>query len=352
MTAETPFIPVVDFTDWSSNASLEQRKAIAQRLIEACQNVGFVYITNHHLSPEQLAQAFEWSKKLFDLKLEQKMLAPHPSGFKVHRGYSWPGLEKVSNAMGNEDDTADLSKALRQVSDVKESYEIGSEGNKDQPNQWLPESVLPGFRVFMTNFYWECHKTAMSIMSAMALGVGLEEEDHFVPTHPGHNNQLRLLHYPPVPAANIESQTSTRMGAHSDWGSITLVFQDDCGGLQIENPNQPGEFIDVPPLKDAVVMNVGDLMMRWSNDTLKSSVHRVALPPKQDRFTGDERMTRARYSIPYFVSPEGPTMVECLPSCIDEKHPVKYEPIRWNDYMLMRASMSYEAPPDEAAVSA
>ena len=85
----------------------------------------------------------------------------------------------------------------------------------------------------MTDFYRECHKTAMGIMGAMALGVGLEDEDYFVPTHPGHNNQLRLLHYPPVPAANIESQTSTRMGAHSDWGSITMVFQDDCGGLQV-----------------------------------------------------------------------------------------------------------------------
>lgn len=164
----------------------------------------------------------------------------------------------------------------------QESYEIGSEGNKDQPNQWLPEHVLPGFRSFMTDFYWDCHQTAMSIMSAMALGVGLEDENHFIATHPGHNNQLRLLHYPPVPAANIESQKSTRMGAHSDWGSITMVFQDECGGLQvcelsyqgcfpranilqIENPNRPGEFIHVPPLKDAVVMNVGDLMMRWSN---------------------------------------------------------------------------------------
>ena len=75
----------------------------------------------------------------------------------------------------------------------------------------------------------------MSIMGAMALGVGLENEDYFVPTHPGHNNQLRLLHYPPVPAGNIESQASTRLGAHSDWGSITMVFQDDCGGLQV-NP--------------------------------------------------------------------------------------------------------------------
>lgn len=119
MSAGSPSIPLVDFRGWTSNAPLEQRKATAQQLIEACQNVGFVYITNHPLAPERLAQAFEWSKKLFNLKQEQKMLAPHPSGFTVHRGYSWPGLEKVSNAMGDEDDTAELKKHLRQISDVK-----------------------------------------------------------------------------------------------------------------------------------------------------------------------------------------------------------------------------------------
>ena len=119
MTAEPQSIPVVDFAGWSPTAPLEQRRAIAQKLIHACQTVGFVYITNHHLSSDRLAQAFEWSKKLFDLKHEQKMLAPHPSGFTVHRGYSWPGLEKVSNAMGNEEDKEELAKTLRQISDVK-----------------------------------------------------------------------------------------------------------------------------------------------------------------------------------------------------------------------------------------
>ena len=89
-------------------------------------------------------------------------------------------------------------------------------------------------------------------------------------------------------------------------------------------------------------MNVGDLMMRWSNDTLKSTLHRVVLPPLQDRFSGDGRMTQARYSIPYFVSPEGPSVIECLPSCTDAAHPPKYEPIVWQKYMMMRASMQYE----------
>ena len=83
-------------------------------------------------------------------------------------------------------------------------------------------------------------------------------------------------------------------------------------------------------------------MMRWSNDTLKSTLHRVVLPPLQNRFSGDEQTTRARYSIPYFVSPEGPSIIECLPSCTDAAHPPKYEPIVWQEYMMMRASMQYE----------
>lgn len=102
-------------------------------------------------------------------------------------------------------------------------------------------------------------------MSAMALGIGLDDENYFRPAHTGHNNQLRLLHYPPVPAQILETQKATRLDAHSDWPSITLLFQDDCGGLQVEDPNNKGTFIDAPPLKDAIVMNVGDLMMRWSN---------------------------------------------------------------------------------------
>ena len=120
MTAETSSIPIVDFAAWDPKTAPEKRKSVAQELVRACRSVGFVYIVNHNVSSERLAQAFGWSKKLFDLELEQKMLAPHPEGHTVHRGYSWPGLEKVSNAMGDEDD-ADLTKKLRQISDVKVS---------------------------------------------------------------------------------------------------------------------------------------------------------------------------------------------------------------------------------------
>lgn len=117
----------------------------------------------------------------------------------------------------------------------------------------------------MTSFYWTCNGTAHEILSAIGLGLGLQDPEYLRKFHSGHNNQLRLLHYPPIPAAMLESQKIARMPAHSDWGSITMLFQDDCGGLEVENHRQPGEFIKVEPVKYGCVVNVGDLLMRWSN---------------------------------------------------------------------------------------
>jgi len=98
-------------------------------------------------------------------------------------------------------------------------------------------------------------------------------------------------------------------------------------------------------LKNAIVMNIGDLLMRWSNDYLKSTLHRVALPPAPDRFTGEERMTRARYSIPYFVGPDSDAVIECIPECASESNPAKYEPIVPREYFAMRGKLHYQEKP-------
>lgn len=258
-------LPVIDFSRWL-HGSAEDKKQVAHDLAEACRGVGFVYITNHGVPPALLDEAFSWSKKLFDLPTSQKMLAPHPPGPNVHRGYSWPGLEKVSQYILQDGaDAAAEDAALRQVQDCKESYEIGSEACASQPNQWLPEAVLPGFREFTTGFYWRCDETAKELLKAIAVGIGLEEEGFLLRFHSGHNNQLRLLHYPPVERDKLSSNAIARMPAHSDWGSITMLFQDDCGGLQVEDVHAPGKFVDAVPMKGALIMNVGDLLMRWSN---------------------------------------------------------------------------------------
>ncbi|TVY22573.1 2-oxoglutarate-Fe(II) type oxidoreductase [Lachnellula hyalina] len=334
-------IPMIDFSRWSLASSAEERVSVAQDLVAACHNVGFVTLINHGVSPELLDEAFGWSKRLFDLQTEEKMLAPHPHGAAVHRGYSYPGLEKVSQVISSD---PEVGEGLRAVMDCKESYEIGSEENDEQPNIWLPEETLPGIRDFTMRFYWECSKASREMLAAIGRGLGLEDPGFLLKFHSGHNNQLRLLHYPPIPAAELENGSSARMEAHSDWGSITLLFQDECGGLEVESPHVRGKFIRVTPLKNAMVVNIGDLMMRWSNDYLKSTLHRVTLPPanSHDRFTGLERMTRARYSIPYFVGPDSDAVIACMRECASARNPVKYEPVVQKEYRLMRGRLQYE----------
>jgi isopenicillin N synthase-like dioxygenase len=255
-------IPVVDFAKFSDNHDIAGRLSIARSFVSACQQVGFVHIINHGLSKVQINNAFAASKRLFSPSHEAKMQAPHPNGPAVHRGYSYPGLEKVSQYAGGE---KEVGEQLREVADCKEGYEIGSEENREQPNVWLPEKTLPGFRQATSTFYWKCSKVAQAAMQALAMGIGLEDPSHLINYHSGHNNQLRLLHYPPVAVADLQSKKVARMPAHTDWSTITLLFQDDCGGLEIEDPYQAGSFVSATPMKDACVMNVGDLLMRWSN---------------------------------------------------------------------------------------
>jgi isopenicillin N synthase-like dioxygenase len=338
-------VPIVDlsaFTNPSASTSPAARLDTAKALVAACRHVGFVYIKNHGVPQSDLDQAFAISKKFFDLPTEEKMKAPHPEGWAVYRGYSWPGLEKVSNALGegNAGDE-DAVKALREVSDYKESYDMGSDDNPDEANIWLPSGVLDELRPFMTSFYWTCFDTAKHILRALALGIGLPDEDHLLNYHNGHYNELRLLHYPPIPAQAIEGGKFARMPAHTDWSSITMLFQDNCGGLQVESPTKAGTFIDVDPIAGTCLLNVGDLLQRWSNDFLKSTQHRVQLPPLQDRFTGDERLTRARYSIPYFVTTDPDLVIKCLEGRFEGGEKAKYEPITQRAYSAMRASMQY-----------
>ncbi|RYC66158.1 hypothetical protein CHU98_g70 [Xylaria longipes] len=316
-------IPVVDMGSWP-NGSATDRIRVASELTDACRRVGFVYVVHHGIPAELLEEAFAWSRRLFNLPLENKMLAPHPPGPSVHRGYSWPGLEKVSQTIYADREEGKQAED-RKVHDVKESYEIGSEELIQQPNVWLPEEVLPGFREFTTKFYWRCFDVAKELLRAIALGIGLDDEDFFLRFHSGVNNQLRLLHYPPVEAERLKNNEV----AHQS------------GGLQVEDPNQQGHFINATPMTNALIMNVGDLLMRWSNDYLKSTLHRVTLPSPARDSGVEPSMALSRYSIPYFVAPDPTAVIECLSACADAQNTPRYPPVTQEEYRNMRARGQY-----------
>ncbi|KAI1935652.1 hypothetical protein LOZ66_005192 [Ophidiomyces ophidiicola] len=340
-------IPVVDFAKWRPDGSAEERVSVANELVSACKTVGFVYILNHGITPERLTEAFAWSKRFFHLSLEDKQKAPHPSGASVHRGYSCPGLEKVSQATSDRED-AELAKKLREVIDYKESYDMGSDENQMQSNVWIPEEMLPGFRKFMTQFYCDCFQVAKNILRAITLGIGIDDQDYLLKFYSGYNNQLRLLRYPPIPAYLLEHAKYARMPSHTDWSTITFLFQDECGGLEVEDIHNKGQFIPATPMKDAIVINVGDLLQRWSNDQLRSTPHRVTLPPLPDRYEGADRTVRERFSIPFFVSPDPTSLIKCLSTCASEEKPASYLPIIQSEYNRLRSMTHYQSTSTEA----
>ncbi|EMD39957.1 hypothetical protein CERSUDRAFT_112193 [Gelatoporia subvermispora B] len=323
-------ISVIDFGAFQSG---DKRQEVADAMLKSFQDTGFVYLVNHGISQEKINSMFHWSKTFFSLPHDVKMLAPHPPSGKHHRGYSAPGVEKVTQHVY---DSTELAKIRAKAPDVKESFECGRENSVVQPNIWLPDDALPGFRDICLDFFWACREAELNVLRALALGLHLSE-DFFVEYHEAADNQLRLLHYPSVPVEQIEKEEITRIGAHSDFGSITLLIQDDVGGLEIEDPKNPGTFLTASPISGALIVNAGDTLARWSNDTIRSTIHRVRAPPDSAK----DGMTPERYSIPYFCSADYSATIDCIPGTYSAERPKKYEPTTAKDYILHRLAQSY-----------
>lgn len=196
----------------------------------------------------------------------------------ANRGYSAPGREKVTQLT----DVNEVAKLKQGNPDIKESFEIGRESDPSYANQWPDEASLPkvaGFKSTMMDFHDQCKEIHVEVMRAIAVGMGIDERffDSFVDDG---DNTLRLLHYPAVKSEVFKiNPGQVRAGAHSDYGSITLLFQDSAGGLQVQSPS--GEYVDATPIENTCVVNAGDLLARWSNDTIKSTIHRVVEPPRK-----------------------------------------------------------------------
>ncbi|EAU80956.2 thymine dioxygenase [Coprinopsis cinerea okayama7 len=323
-------VKTIDFGDFLEG---NDSKRVASEILESFKSIGFVCLTNHGLQQEKVDKMFEWSKRFFSLPMETKQLAPHPPSGTHHRGYSAPGVERISQHVYDE---AELEALRLKGQDVKESFEAGREDDPLMPNIWLPDGVLPGFKEACLEFYWACYELEKSILRAMAVAFSLPE-DYFIQFHKVADNQVRLLHYPSIPNAHLASEAFSRIGAHSDFGTITLLFQDEVGGLEVEDPHNPNTFLPIPVIPNSVVVNAGDFMARWSNDVIKSTIHRVRSPPGSD-INGE---APERYSIPYFCCCDLATVVDAVPGTWDETNPKKYKPISAKEYILKRLAALY-----------
>ncbi|KAF7502434.1 hypothetical protein GJ744_005817 [Endocarpon pusillum] len=327
-------IPIVDFSNFTHGPAAA-KLATGESIYHAFKTSGFLYLRNHGIPSGTVSDVFAQSAEFFKRPKEQKDSLAWTTP-ESNRGYSTFGREKVTQSS----DIREVSRLRASNPDLKESMEIGKEGVPDHPNLWPEEMDVEGrvFTTTMKSFFLICNELHVNLMRAIALGMGLDESffDSFTS---GADNTLRLLHYPQVPKSFFkDNPDQVRAGEHSDYGSITLLFQDDVGGLEVKTPQNT--FVRAKPIDGTVVINAGDLLSRWSNDEIKSTNHRVMQPPAQER--DESEMYPTRYSIAYFCNPNFDSTIEALPGTWEElPEGKKYPAVNSGDYLVQRLTATY-----------
>ncbi|TDL29219.1 Clavaminate synthase-like protein [Rickenella mellea] len=323
-------IPVVDFGKFKSASSGAQKRQTADEIVTAFKEVGFVYLSNHGIPEPVVKNVFEKSAAFFAMPVEtkDKLAWEDP---RANRGYVKPGRERVTQSS----DAGEIAALRAKAPDAKETMEIGREWNTVWKNRWPQESECPKFRETMLAFFQTCHDLHAVVMRSVALGLDLQETffDNKI-NEQSHN--LRLLSYPPIKSEILRQEGQARAGAHSDYGTLTLLFQDNVGGLEVQNPHTQ-HFQAAIPIPGTIVVNVGDLLQRWSNDILRSTLHRVVAPPAT-KISDSEQITPARQSMAFFCNPNWSARIECLPNCYGPGRPAKYDAVSTEKYIVGRLS--------------
>jgi isopenicillin N synthase-like dioxygenase len=308
-------IPIIDLGGLRSD-SAAARRAVSAVLGAACREVGFFYVTNHGVTDTALQDVFAASRRFFTLPGATKQefsikRSPH------NRGYVEMEGERLDE---------------HAPPDLKEAFNVGLELPPDDPgllagkpfygiNLW-PE--LDGWRDRVLAYYDACWSLGRLIHRGFALDLGLAEDffedklDHPIAT-------LRLLHYPP---ARPKAAGQDGAGEHTDYGNLTILATDGVAGLQVKR--RGGGWLDAPAIPGAFVCNIGDCLMHWTNDVYVSTPHRVVMP------------TQDRYSIAFFLDPNGDAAVEVLPSCLTPGEAAKYPPTTGADYIRSRLDATYD----------
>ncbi|MEM8731490.1 MAG: 2-oxoglutarate and iron-dependent oxygenase domain-containing protein [Pseudomonadota bacterium] len=317
--AKTPAfetIPVIDFGPMDS-ADPEDRARVGAEVRKACTEVGFFYAENHGMPAAIIEETFEAAHRFFDLPMDEKM------AISVEKSDAMRGYTPLLGENTDPDNNGDLHEGFDLALDLTEDdpdVQAGIYGYA--PNQW-PD--LEGFRPPLTTYHEAAQAVGRKIFRAFALALELEE-DFFLDKIAKPMAHMRVLHYPDQTAAEGEKQIG--IGAHSDYECFTILCTDEKPALQVLN--SAGDWIQAPPMKGAFIVNVGDLMARWTNDYFQSTVHRAI------NQTGKER-----YSIPFFFGVDSQEIIEVLPTCQSPENPAKYKPITCGDYVRSRFDATY-----------
>ena len=305
----------------------DDRRRVAESFDRAGRESGFFAVTGHGIDPDLLATMLDVTTAFFDLPVEDK-LAYVVEDRSMNRGYAAEGTEALAYSLGEQDLPPDLF----------EAFNVGREltaGQEAEPyfathrDRYFARNVwpdIPGFRATWLA-YWDAVETlAMEIMAAAAMALGLPD-DHFVPSVDRSISVMRANNYERRrPTAPLDGQM--RMGAHTDYGSVTVLLGDRVPGLQLRD--ERGRWHDVLPPAGGFLVNIGDLLAEWTNDRWRSTMHRVVPPP------ADVEGSFRRRSIAWFQQPNWDAVIECLPTCRDEDHPPRHGPVTSGDHLMAK----------------
>lgn len=301
-------IPVVDLSDFTSGDA-KLKESFVQQLGKAYEEVGFVAVKNHGIPDELIADLYKYVQQFFSLPSEKKRAYEIPE-LAGQRGYTSFGKEHAKGS-----DAPDLKEFFQYGQTVPENHPLKVE----YPDNVRVTEVSP-FNETLLNAYRAFEKSGTTLLQAIALYLGLDENyfDDFVEEG---NSIVRAIHYPPI---TVEPKSAIRAEQHEDINLITLLVGASAGGLEILT--KQNEWIGVTSLPDQIVVNVGDMLQRLTNNKLKSTTHRVVNPPRELWHT-------SRFSIPFFLHPKSAMDLSALEECVDENHPKVYKDITAGEYL-------------------
>ena len=316
-------IPIVDLERWWGSKA--DRVAVAQAVDAAAREFGFFQIVGHRLPQTRIDAMVAASSEFFALAPEVKQRCT-PSDPSVNRGYAARGTEALSYSIGI-DAPPDLFEAFNigeEAVDYSDPFYAPHQHGVFAPNIWPDKPA--DFRPALIDYFESAHRVALTLTDVFALALGLPD-GWFSPYVDRSTTTMRVIRYERRSDDDDPLPGQQRMGAHTDYGIVTVLYAERVAGLQIVAPN--GQWIDVIPEDDALVINLGDLTAQWTNDQWRSTVHRVVPPPSH---TGPA----VRRSAAFFLDGNWDAVVECLPTCCSPSNPARYLPVTAGDHLVAK----------------
>jgi isopenicillin N synthase-like dioxygenase len=318
-------IPVIDLSGWWEGSRAD-RRAIAEHMDAAGRGLGFAQIVGHLVSPAVIDAMRDATAEFFSLPFADKLVLRPPSA-DVNRGYAARGTESLTYSLGVER-PPDLFEAFNLGPDTVDEANPAIAAERHRifaPNLWPPQ--VPALRPALTAYFDEVADLARTLTDVFAVALGMPE-GWFRQFTTHSTDTVRVNHYERHPGDPPPSEQQMRMGAHTDYGIVTVLYADPVPGLQVLQPD--GSWLDVQPDPGAFLINLGDLTAQWTNDRWRSTLHRVVPPP------ADATGAALRRSVAFFHDGNYDALIECLPTCCSADNPARYAPVTAGEHLMAK----------------